>query len=149
MTGDQLNAAHEEWISFCACAGYITLPDGTIQKWTVQYLANLLGVHRTTLYDWKKIIPDFWNRVSKRREELGGQHRVNTVYAGLYLKAASGNAEAAKIWLANFDPNFKMPLQRAEVDHRGLGDVIQKARIAKAQAIEGEVVNADSQPASN
>ena len=86
------------------------------------------------MYYWRKSIPDFWERVAAKRQEIGGKDRLSTVWNGIYLKAAQGNPEAAKLYLANFDPNFRMPMERRETNSgTGFADLVAQKLIERAR----------------
>jgi hypothetical protein len=124
-----LKLRQQQYIDYCAVGGMITDEGGEVKIIKATAFAAMLGVARQTLYDWQKRIPDFWERVAIRRKELGGNNRIQKVWNGVYLKAAAGDAKCAALWLANFDPDFKMPTQRAELDTgQGLADLLQIMR---------------------
>jgi len=141
---DELAWKHEQYIAYTAFGGLIPDPNGEAAavKMTATTFAQQLGVSRQTLYDWRDSVPNFWERVDVKRREVSGRDRLSKVWNGVFLKAASGNAEAAKLYLANFDPNFKMPSQKVEVDATdSLVDALTLAR-NRRQVIEGETVDA-------
>jgi hypothetical protein len=126
-----------------------------IRKMTQTELATALGVDRKTLYRWRDSIPNFWNLVGERRKELLGQTWLSKVHETWRMKAIKGDFQHMQLWLANFDPNFRMPTQ--EIKH----DVSDNYTALLAAAsrdgiIEGEVVqhaqidagtSAENQPA--
>ncbi len=61
-----LTPSQELFIDFVA-SGQIDV-DGI--KITYDEFATSLGVDRTTLYNWRKSIPDFWTNVAIRSSEL-------------------------------------------------------------------------------
>lgn len=128
------------YIDFVAVGGLITEEDGNVIVMRATQFAQKIQVSRQTLYDWQKNIPNFWDRVATRRKELGGNSRIQQVWNGVYLKARTGNPQAAALWLANFDPNFRMPAQKVEHGlDGGIADLLNKAR-ERRRSIEGEVV---------
>jgi len=140
-----LSDAQLEYIDFCSIQGLVTLEDGSTRIMTATEFAKRHGVDRTTLYYWQKSIPNFWMKVQDRRKELGSNTRIMKVYNGLYLKAAMGDSKAAALWLANHDPDFRMPTQKLEhgIDG-GLADMLNVARERKqkqSQILEGEVID--------
>lgn len=138
-----ISPQQESYITFCSIQGMVVEEDGTIRKMTAQQFADRIGVHRDTLYDWQKRIPNFWDLVAKERKRLGGQNRVAKVYNGLFLKAAKGDAKAAAIYLANHDPNFRMPAQKVEHEAgNSWAALLQQKRKNASDVIEGEVVDA-------
>lgn len=75
-------------------------------------LAKELGYSRQTLYNWKREIPDFKERVLKSKHTL---ILTNTgdVWNKVYLKAVNKlDVNAMRIYLTNFDPNFVDPFSR-------------------------------------
>lgn len=140
----------DSYIDYCAIQGLVTTEDGEVKRMTATEFAHAIDVNRTTLYEWQKIIPNFWDKVQERRKQIGGQARIMKVYNGLYLKAAAGNPQAASLWLANHDPNFRMPAQKVEHEvGAGLADLMKRVRDAQPEqpqqpeVIEGEVVDGD------
>jgi hypothetical protein len=130
MSQDQvLKISQQKWIDFCAIGGLLTSDDGTLNPMTISQFAPTLGVTRQTLYDWKKNIPDFQERVKQRRIELGTGARLQKVYNGLFLKAASGDPSAVKLYLQIFD-GWKPPSQDHEVKlSTGLADLVAQKKI--------------------
>lgn len=135
----------DDYIAFVAVGGILPSEDGAGNKITVKQFAEKLGYDPATLWRWRKQIPNFWDRVNEKRREIGSKDRLSNVWNGVYLKAAAGNPEAAKLYLANFDPDFRMPMQKHEHDiGDGLAEAMNLARQRALQrgneAIEGEVV---------
>lgn len=119
----------QQWIDFCAIGGLMTDDDGTLKPTTITAFADMIKVERKTLYNWKKSIPDFEERVAQRRKVLGAGTRLQKVYNGLYLKAAAGNPDAVKLWLQIFD-GWKPPKQEMEIEHNlGLADLVAKKKL--------------------
>jgi len=102
-------------VDFKALGGLITDEEGGMQKQSMQWLADLLSVDRQTLYNWMKI-PNFWNLVNERRREISPKGRLAAVHNTWYLKAVKGEFQFLQLWLANFDPNFRMPTQEVKVE---------------------------------
>jgi hypothetical protein len=124
-----LKINQQKWIDFNAVGGLITEADGALKPMTITAFAIALGVERKTLYNWKESIPNFWERVQQRRQELGSQTRLQKVYTGLYLKAAAGVPEAVKLYLQIFD-GWKPPKQEVEIEHNlGLADLVAKKKL--------------------
>lgn len=138
-----LRERQQQYIDYCAVGGLITTEDGELKRMTVTQFAANIGYERTSLYLWQKTIPDFWERVNKRRKEIGGGGRVQKVYNGLYLKGAAGNPQAAAMFLANHDENFRMPNQRVEVEVKhSYADLLAVA--VSDGVMEGEVIERKS-----
>jgi len=138
-----LTWAQDQYIAYTAFGGLIPDLDGdkVAVKMTATNFAKTIGVARQTLYDWRESIPDFWELVSEKRREMGSKERLTNVWNGVYLKATTGNAEAAKLYLANFDPNFKMPAQK--VEHEAGDSLVEAIGIARKRqnVIEAEIVD--------
>lgn len=109
------------------------------RRMRLEELAERLDVNPSTLWRWRKTIPNFWELVAAKRKELSGKDRLTNVWNGLYLKAVAGNADAAKLYLANFDPNFKMPTQK--VEHEAGDSWVELLRGKDRKVIEGQKVN--------
>lgn len=139
----ELSFAQDQYISFVACGGLIPDLEGeaTAVNMTTTTFAQRVGVARQTLYDWRNSIPNFWELVAERRKELGGKDRLIRVWNGVFLKAATGNAEAAKLYLANFDPNFKMPAQK--VEHEVGDSLVEAIGLARKRqnVIDAEIID--------
>lgn len=155
-----LSIRHQAWIDYNALNGLIT--DVTedrinpktgepmiLRKMTIQEFADIVGVDRKTLQRWRVIIPNFWQRVNDRRQELAPQARLQRMHEVWYLSALRVGTEGFRdrqMWLANFDKSFHMPTQ--PVEHEiggGLADVLEIARKRgreTANIPEGEVINA-------
>lgn len=126
---EALQLRQQSWIDFCAIGGLLTDDDGTLKPMKIGEFAEQLKVSRQTLYEWKKSIPFFQERVKQRQMQLGASPaRIAKVYNGLYLKASAGNADAAKLWLQAF-AGWKPPKQELEVEHNfGLADLVSKKK---------------------
>jgi hypothetical protein len=133
-----LEPRHMMWIDYCALGGMMTDDQGNITNMTITVFADKLSVSRTTLNNWKKAIPGFWDLVRKRRIELSKNSRASKVYNGLFLKASLGDPAAVRLWAELFD-NYQPPAQKHDVKVSGLLDLVNMAR--KNGVIEGEVVN--------
>ena len=126
---DMLQLRQQQWIDYCAIGGMLTDDDGGVTPTTITAFADMIKVERKTLYNWKKSIPDFDERVQHRRKILGSGTRLAKVYNGLYLKAATGNPEAVKLYLQIFD-GWKPPKQEMEIEHNlGLADLVAKKKL--------------------
>jgi hypothetical protein len=135
------------FIDYKAVGGWLQDSDDRVpKKMSMQEFADIVQVDRTTLYNWQKNIPDFWARVAKRRKEIGSQERLAKVHDTFYLKALKGEFQHMQLWLANFDPNFRMPAQKVEHE---LGD--NWAALARARLKPGnnERKMIDAEPTNN
>lgn len=144
-----ISIQQDEYIAFVACNGLLPAEDHAdlVKKMTALEFAQALGVARETLYAWRKSIPNFWDRVNEKRREIGSKDRLSKVWNGVFLKAASGNPQAAALYLTNFDPNFKMPGAKQEKQgDTGLADLLEMGRKRQLElesgAVEGEVIDA-------
>lgn len=149
---DTFAVQHERWIDFCALGGMMVDEAGNVKPTTVKDFAIEMGVSRETLYYWKKAIPDFNERVKARMKELGGQsQKLAKAWNGIWLKTCAGNAEAGKLYFTNFDPDFKMPVQKNEMElGGGFAELMAQARRRRDEDIqEGEVVPQKAVNASN
>jgi hypothetical protein len=125
---------YERWVEFVAIGG-LYVRDGEIVKQTITAFAKEIGVERSTLNRWKKT-PGFWDLVNDKRGEAFKTDRLTAVWNGLFLQAAKGKHEQAKIILGHF-ANWQPPSQKHEVKVGGLGDLVNLAR--NKRIIEGEV----------
>lgn len=137
-----LEPKHLMWIDYCALGGMMTDDAGKITNMTIQQFADRLTVHRSTLNEWKKSIPNFWDMVKRRRIELSKNSRASKVYNGLFLKAAQGDPKAVKLWAELFD-GYQPAAQKHDVKISGLMDLVNIAR--KRNIIEAEVVEQPGQ----
>lgn len=135
-----LEPKHQMWIDYKAIGGWLTDPDSNVpKKMTITDFSKHIGVSRDLLYDWTQKIPDFWDKVATRRKEIGSQERLIKIHDTWYLKALSGSYNHMQLWLANFDPDFRMPTEKVEHDYgNGVLDLIAKAR----KTIDAEVIDA-------
>lgn len=142
----ELTIVQQSYIDYKAVNGLITTDDG-MRHMSVSELAGMLGVTRDAIYKARDATPDFWERVANRRKELGNQERMAKVHEIWYLRAIGSGAAAysyMQLWLANFDPNFRMPTEKHELDvGGGLADLLQAMRKRK-QAEEPKVIDADT-----
>lgn len=139
---EDVTEVHRLYIDFVSVGGLITDDDGTMTVMSTQDFANKIGVERTTLYTWRKKIPNFWEKVRERRMKIGSQARTNKVWNGVYLRAAKGDAEQAKIWLSTFD-DWRPPAQAHEVKvNHGLADLIAAKQLQDSQ--NRKVIDADT-----
>lgn len=154
---ESLTPQQQTLVDFKAVNGFIQgAEDNVPKKMSMQQLADALKVNRDTLYDWIKKIPNFWGLVMERRKIIGSQERLAKMHHTWYLKALSGSFLHLQLWLANFDPEFRMPTQKLEHDvGTGLADLLDKSRQRRHELqqgdgnmLEGEVVN-EQPPVNN
>jgi hypothetical protein len=92
-----LTPQQQAWIDFCATAGMSIDEEGNPKKIAAEELAKMLGVSRSTLYDWRDRIPGFWQLVATRRDEIYSQSRMSLVYKAVFHKAVKGDIAAANL----------------------------------------------------
>ena len=97
QTKTNITPQQQAWIDFCATAGTIITPEGEVKKLSGEALAKELGVARGTMYNWQKIIPDFWGLVSERRNEIYAGSRMTLIYKAMFAKAIKGDVAAANL----------------------------------------------------
>ncbi|MBS4040400.1 MAG: hypothetical protein KGZ81_07355 [Flavobacteriales bacterium] len=142
-----LSAQQLAWVDYCVVQGLITEEDGTYKKMTVGQFAERLGVSRETLTKWRRDIPKFWDFVAERRKVIFSQTRVQKVYNAMYVKAVSGKGDvrAMQTFLANVDPNFRMPTQPVEVEAGNSWAALLNKRRNAANVQEGQVVDVNDE----
>jgi len=92
-----ITAQQQAWIDFCATGGTIITPEGEFKKMSAETLAQELKVVRTTLYNWQKTIPNFWEVVSERRNQIYAGSRMSMIYKAMLQKAVKGDVAAASL----------------------------------------------------
>lgn len=125
----RLQERQEHYITFYAANGLSVEEDGSFKKISAETFAHSIGVSRQTLYDWQKSIPNFQDRVRKRRQEIFTAGRESMVWNGLFLRAAKGDHKQAEMILSHFS-DYTPPTQKHEVRVNGLADL---AKIARAK----------------
>ena len=139
----QENLQYEALISFKALGGLITDEEGNTAKMSMEAFAQTIDVARSTLYEWMKR-PGFWDLVNERRKEISPQSRLAKMHDVWFLSALKPGNDGYRdrvLWLANFDPNFRTPTQKHEIEAGdSLVEAIGLAR-ARRQAIEAEVID--------
>lgn len=141
--GALLTAQQDYYVSYLALGGLMPAEGGAGKKVSAGEFATSIGVARETLYYWRKHIPNLWERVAARRAELGGKDRLSQVWNGIFLKAAAGNPQAAALYLANFDPNFRMPTEKIEHNAGGgFMDLLQRMRQDSAKSNSPRIIDA-------
>lgn len=146
-----LKHSQEQFITFLAAGNLVEQEDGKMVILSIIEFSDKMNIPRRTLYNWKRDIPDFQQRVARRRHEIFSQERVSKVWVGLYLRAKKGDAKQAEMILSHFS-DYVPPTQKVEHDvGGGLAELMQKARERaqqkKPQApIQAEIINAPSSP---
>lgn len=152
-TEKMLKLQQEQWISFCALGGLITLESDNkwstqdIHQMTVTEFSETIGVARRTLYNWKKQIPNFGEKVRERRNEVFSLSRESVLFNRAYMIAMTSNdhkaaGEMIKMLLGH-GANLELPAQRHEIEAgQNLMDLVNIAR--KKNIIEGETIEPDS-----
>jgi DNA-binding transcriptional regulator YiaG len=136
-----MSAQQQLWIDYNALSGIVTdiTEDQSIRKMPITEFAEKIGVSRETLRQWRTMIPDFWDRVNKRREELAPQSRVQAFHEKWYVSALKMNNWAvSEAWARNFVPGYKEA--KTKVEHE-LGNSWTALAQGKKEVIEGEVVD--------
>ena len=64
--------------------------------WTDEEMSELLGINRTTLYNWQKKHPKFFNTLKEWKYAADA-----TIEKSLYETAKEGNTTAQIFWLKN------------------------------------------------
>jgi hypothetical protein len=102
---------------------------GVVKRPSAKTLAVELGLSRQTIYDWPRIIPNFREHILEAQFRMI-QTNIIAVWNAVFIKAADGDTKAAEMYLANFDPTFKLPSRQSKVEIQasGWGDIIAKAR---------------------
>lgn len=148
VADDIIKLKQEQWITFCALGGLITNESDNenktqeIRQMTVTEFSEQLGVHRVTLYKWKRSIPNFGDRVRTARNEVFSLSRETTLFNRAYIIAMSSNDHKAAgdmiKMLLGHGANLELPTQRTEIDAgQNLMELVGVAR--KKQVVEGEV----------
>lgn len=80
---------------------YWRYDDRIAKRPSLSELSRELGYSRQTMYNWKRNILDFKERVDEARKGLWTD-RESVIWNGLFLKAATGDVRAAEMVLSNF-----------------------------------------------
>lgn len=146
---EQLTIAQRSYIDWKAINGLVMVqpeeedlyPDQTMRKMKLTELAQLCCVSISAFQDVKRDVPNFWDLVAERRKVLNGQSRLAAVHETWYLKARKGDWQHMNAWLLNFDPDYKEPRTKHEIEPgNALLDALNIAR-SRRTVIEGEVVH--------
>lgn len=132
---------HQSLIDFRALNGTIT-DDTGMHKMSVEEFATTLGVDRRQIYRWQETIPDFWDKVNNRHKDLFSRSRLARMYDVWYMSAlipGSKGFRDRQLWLANFDPNFRMPTEK--IEHEAGNSWAALMSKLEDDVIEGEVVD--------
>jgi hypothetical protein len=114
----ELTPQKQAWIDFVATAGVTIDEEGERKKITAEKLSKELKVNRVTLYRWRETIPNFWQLVARRRDEIYSHSRMTVVYNAMLKKAEQGDVAAAKL-LMNQSSLLKAEKQENKVEHTG------------------------------
>lgn len=134
----------EAWIDYNALSGIVTdnMEEGNgggMRKMSISEFAQIVGVHRDTLRNWRTYIPNFWDRVNERRRELAPHARLQLVHQRWYIKAvAMDDWRITEAWLRNHDPDYKESKQKVEHE---LGNTWAALLRGKQDVLEGEIVD--------
>lgn len=148
-----INIKQEQWITFVALGGLITSESDdennpvSIRQMPVSEFSAKVGVPRSTLYEWKKRIPNFGARVRKRREEVFSLSRETQLFnraylIGMHSKDHKAAGDMIKMLLGH-SAQLMLPAQRHEIEAgQSLVDLANAAR--KRNIIEGDTVGNDN-----
>lgn len=138
-TDPLLDPRYQSLIDYKAMNGLITDQDGNMKKMPMQQLADGLGVVRDTLYTWMQR-DGFWEQVNERRKSISTKSRLAGVHETWYLRARKGEFQHLQLWLANFDPNFRMPTEKIEHEvGNGFADLI--ASHSRNKTIQAQIID--------
>lgn len=147
---------YDQYVTFVACGGMQITEDSQPTKMTMEQFCNQWNVNRMAIWRRRTSDKGFAEKVMERRFAIFSLDRVSAVWRGVMLKAMAGNPEAAKLFLANFDPKFIMPTQKVEHEAgNSLTALLNTARQRRQQAevieqveatavTEGEIVSANN-----
>lgn len=112
QNGTDVTPPQQEWIDFRAMGGLVIDSDGQVSKKTTDQFSKDSNIPRRTLYNWETAIPDFWEKVKARRNELYARDAVTIIYKSMLKKAAGGDVQAAKLILQQ-----ARVLEAEKIDH--------------------------------
>lgn len=127
-TMPHVDVAYDMYVDFVACGGMQVTEDGNTERLTMQQFCDGWNVERSTIWRRRQADDKFDEKVNERRKSIFGRDRVSAVWRGVMLRAMRGDAEQAKLFLANFDNNFVMPTMKVESTDSGLADFLQIMR---------------------
>lgn len=143
----------QAWIDYNALNGIITdnMEQMSMRKMSISEFAQLIGVNRDTLRNWRVYIPNFWDRVNERRKELSPRSRLQVMHERWFIEAMKmKNWALSEAWLRNHDSDYKESKQKVEHE---LGDgfadamnIARERRLKSQTVVEGEVVDGSSHP---
>jgi hypothetical protein len=134
----------QQYIFYCAAGGMRVTEDGDFEPQTVTQFAAEVGVHRVTVYDWPKIIPNFEAHVNRARGMLYSTRRVDQVLKALYLQAIAGNVTAIDMYLRNFYKDYKVPSFKGELEAgSNLASLMMSAKRRKHGERSAEPINVE------
>ncbi len=148
-----LTPQQQAWIDYKAISGIVyDRGTDTMRKMTVAEFARTVGVSRDTLYAWRDQIPNFWERVSERRKQLGNTEWMVKMHERWKIEALTfKNWAVSEAWLINFDPSYKTPKLKVNVEHDVSDSFLDALDLARERSRqvgnvqEGEVVHAPQQ----
>lgn len=137
------NDAFEAYITFCALGGLTVTDDGTVTKMTLEEFLVSYGVHRTTVWRWKKNTPDLAEKIRTRRLEIVPIARETAAWNQLFLlgmqnKDKRAAVDALKAYLGHFS-DMQLPVQRQDIKVKG--SLAELMSSAEKEFIEGEIVD--------
>ncbi len=145
-----LSVLQDLWLTFDAAGGIVEDPEtGAPMRMSITDFATKIGVHRTTLYEWRKLIPNYQDLVRRRRSEIFTEVRVSKVWAGVHLKAMLGEHKQAEMVLTHYS-DYTPPAQRVKHDiDDGFADLLQRARKRREAETSNDSEIIDGTPNSN
>lgn len=132
-----LTVPQDNWISYCAVGGLITDDQGVMRKMKVEEFVATFNTPERTLYNWKKSIPEFEQKVRKRRMDLWPQSRETNLWNRAYLIAMTTTGpqaiEAIKLLAGQFS-GWQPPSQKIEHEvGTSFMDLLQANRLKQKQ----------------
>lgn len=105
-----------QYIYWYASGGLRVEEDGNIIPVSATAFAESIGVNRTSIYDWPKIIPNFRDHVAQAKAELygDGSARMAAIDRSIYLAAVGGNMTAVEAYKRNHSKSWVSPTTKIE-----------------------------------
>lgn len=146
---DQLSFTQQSYVDWKALGGFVSDTDAsTPRKMPLSELAVRCNVTIDAFAQAKAAMPNFWDLVAERRKVLGSQTRLQKVHDVMYISALMPGSKGYRdrvLYLANFDPAFRMPTEQVKHDlGDGLADALNLARERQAKqrvVVEAEIVD--------
>ena len=126
----KLTPQQERFINFVA-SGQLNLD---LKKQSYQEFAQSLGVDRSTLYSWRRTIPDFWVIVAERTNAIVDK-RIPKIMNAMFAKAMRGDVNAAKL-LLNQAGRLKPKPELSFEDRTPLDELDLHSLVARAMGVD-------------